>query len=151
MISLNIKKQIPNYCGPTALKMVLDFYGIKKSQKEIGRLSNVDEDGTEPWELLQAAKLYGISGEYIVGCSIEKLKSFISQGIPIIVDFQGNQGGHYSVVVGFEDGQIYLADPQSGKIVSFLEEEFRERWYEIYEIDGKDTLIYGEAVVLMGE
>jgi len=39
-----MKQTKSGFCGPVALKMVLDFYGIDKSEAEVAILSNKDDD-----------------------------------------------------------------------------------------------------------
>jgi hypothetical protein len=41
------------------------------------------------------------------------------------------EGGHYSVVVGFEKNKILLADPHFGKIKKHEIKWFKNRWGEV--------------------
>lgn len=40
-----LKKEKDYYCGPACLKMVFDYYGVIKTQKEWARLSGTTRDG----------------------------------------------------------------------------------------------------------
>lgn len=149
MIKLNLEKKLPGYCGLCSLKYVMDYYGITKSQKEIAKFAGAaKENGSEPWDLLHAASVFGFSGEYIVECSMDRLKEFISKGTPVIVEYEREFGGHYSVVVGFKEGKIYLADPNISEVISMDEKEFQKIWFDEYTIDGKEVKILREAIVI---
>ena len=63
MIKLKPFQQSTGYCGPAVLKMVLDFYGVKKTEKELAKLSGATrERGVEAPALLSAAKKLGFKG-----------------------------------------------------------------------------------------
>ncbi len=49
------------YCGPASLKMVLDYYGIDKSEEEVALMCNRDSClGTDDVSLKKAAEFYGL-------------------------------------------------------------------------------------------
>lgn len=48
------------YCGPASLKMVLVYYGLKKTEKEIAEKCGRDPDiGTDASSIKKAAEGYG--------------------------------------------------------------------------------------------
>jgi len=149
MLKLQMEKQLPAFCGPCALKYVMDYYGVTKSQKEIANLACASKkNGSEPWDLLHAAFVCGFSGEYIIGCSMDRLKELLFKEIPVIVDYRRKWGGHYSVVVGFREGEIFLADPSVAEVISMKEEDFEKAWFEEYTMAGEDVKVLREAVIV---
>ena len=55
IIMLDIKpfKQTSGMCGPAALKMVLEYFGVKKSEIELGQLTHCSPDsGTEAEDIV---------------------------------------------------------------------------------------------------
>jgi len=40
MLKVKPFKQTTGFCGPVSLRMVLDYFGIKKSEKELAKLSD---------------------------------------------------------------------------------------------------------------
>ena len=63
MLKLKPYIQTTGYCGPASLKMVLEFYGVKKSEKELAKLSGATHKaGVNPAGLLKAANKLGFKG-----------------------------------------------------------------------------------------
>ncbi len=63
----------------------------------------------------------------------------MNHDIPVIVDWfshgtepvKGNTAnGHYSVVIGVDDKDIYLLDPEDGKERAFKHDEFLRVWFD---------------------
>ena len=63
MLHLTPYRQRPGYCGPASLKMVLDYYGLKKTELELGKLARCNPNkGTSAEGILKAAKILGFQG-----------------------------------------------------------------------------------------
>lgn len=63
MLDVKPFRQSLNLCGPAALKMVLDFYGLEKSEEELARLTRASlEHGTSGENLIAAARQLGFGG-----------------------------------------------------------------------------------------
>lgn len=46
------------YCGPAVLKMVLDYYGIQKSEEELAKLAGTTQElGTDDKGMKQALEI----------------------------------------------------------------------------------------------
>jgi len=139
-------KQSRGYCGPASIKMVLCAYGINKSEKELARLTKSSRiKGCSEKNIVKVAKEFGFQGYIKQNSSIKELKSLISKGIPVIVDwFSPEEAGHYSVVVGFEKKDIIIADPHFGKLKKHKINWFEERWFDVV----KEKLILREIIVI---
>ncbi len=114
--------------------MVLSHYGIEKSEDELAVLTKASrQDGTEPNGIVSGAKDLGFAGSYFKSnSSIKEIKDFVSRDIPVIVLwFSPEEGGHWSVVVGFEDEIIIMADPLLGEFRKMKIPDFLNRWFEL--------------------
>lgn len=135
MITLTPFKQSPGYCGPACLKMILSFYGIKKSEDELAELTKTTRDkGCSEKEIVKAAEKFGLKGFIKQNSTIKELKELNKKGTPVIVDwFSPEEEGHYSVVVDINDKKIKIADPRFGEIKEHDIKWFEERWYDLVE------------------
>lgn len=130
-----------SFCGPAVIKMVLDFYGIEKSEAEVAKLSNKDDDlGISDKEIQKVLESFGLKVEIKLFATFEDIKFWLDKGAPVIVDWitRGRYDydedevadGHYSVVVGLDEEYIYLQDPEVGRIRKMLREDFIRVWFD---------------------
>jgi len=152
MISIKPFKQSKGYCGPASLKILLSHYNLNKSEKELAKLTNATrEKGCLPEEIVKAAKKLGFKAQYKTNSSIKELKELIKKDIPVIVDwFSPEEEGHYSVIIGFQNKKIILADPHFGKIRKMKEQYFLFRWFDFDNYPPKnqsDLIIRGMIVI----
>ncbi len=117
-------------CGPACLKIILAFYGIRKSEKNLEKLCKTTNNGTTIKNLIKAARKFELVGDVKEYSSIEYLKKNIKQKIPTIVDWFLEDDGHYSVVAGIDDKNIYLQDPSIGKIRKVELQKFKRIWFD---------------------
>lgn len=133
-----MKLKIPFYkqdmdytCGPASLQMVLSFLGDFKSEKSLSEEAHTDRDvGTKHNAMIETARREGFYCYVNNDSSWNEIKSFLTEGLPVIIHFTEPQGeeGHYAVVVGFEKGEIILNDPWNGKNFKMAKKEFLPRW-----------------------
>jgi ABC-type bacteriocin/lantibiotic exporter with double-glycine peptidase domain len=133
MLKLKLFKQSKGYCGPASLKMVLSAYRINKSENYLAKLAHANrKKGCSGKNMVNAAKKLGFKAYLKKRSSINELKKFSKKRIPVIVAWKSpEEGGHYSVVVGFEKNRILLADPHFGKIKKQDIKWFDKKWKEI--------------------
>ena len=102
-----------NNCGPAALSMALSYYGINKSQKELGQelrpyqipKGNNDDKSVTLEEMAQKAQEFNLIPYHRPNGTIEVLQKFIAIGIPIITRTRLTQYddiGHYRVIKGYD-------------------------------------------------
>ena len=63
--------------------------------------------------------------------SFKELKKYIREAKPVIVSRWSSlkkESGHWSVVIGYDNDKIYLADPKEGEEVWFKKKEFEKLW-----------------------
>lgn len=123
--------QSPDFCGPACLKMVLEFFGVKKSEAELVKLSGADRlHGATAQELVNAAKLLGFEAEYHDYSSLEELRGYLDNQIPVIVDWFSHDDGHYSVVVDMDEENIFLQNPEIGNLQAIDLVTFKRVWFD---------------------
>lgn len=96
-----------NNCGPASLSMVLSYYGVKKTQEEIGRSMHPDPAGKHVGtpELVNYLAAQGLSARVIVSGTVEVLQRLVANGVPVLVSgwIRGNEDiGHYRVAKGYD-------------------------------------------------
>jgi len=128
-------------CGPASLKIVLDYYGIEKSEKELAKLCKVDKIlGTNDKNIRQVAEQLGFNVVIKNNSSFKDIEKWLDKKVPVIVDWftKGRQeysesetaDGHYSVVAGLDKKYIYLQDPEIGKIRKLKRKDFMKVWFD---------------------
>ncbi|MDP3997785.1 MAG: C39 family peptidase [Candidatus Andersenbacteria bacterium] len=130
-----------SYCGPASLKMVLDYYGVAKSEEELARLCGRDpEIGIDDAAIRQTAETYGFTVTIQNEASFDDIQHWLDKKVPVIVNWftrgRSDYGdsevpdGHYSVVVGLDDQKIYLQDPEIGKMRAITRADFLRVWFD---------------------
>ena len=129
------------YCGPASLKIVLDYYGIQKSEKEIAERCGRDSElGTNDISIKRVAKSYGFNVEIKNKANFADIQEWLNKEVPVIVnwftrgrkDYNNSEvpDGHYSVVVGLNNKNIYLQDPEIGAMRTIKKDDFLRVWFD---------------------
>lgn len=130
-----------SYCGPASLEIVLDYYGIKKTEKELAKMTGWDKDlGADDKGIKKAAEALGFKVKIKNNSNYSDIQNWLNKGIPVIVNWftrgrndypeSETADGHYSVVAGLDDRFIYLQDPEVGKIRKLKKEDFMRVWFD---------------------
>jgi|GEM_PF-728231 len=130
-------------CGASCLQSVLMYYGFDAVESElVQKLGATADWGTEHTDIIRVAKEYGLeveSGEF----SIEQVKNYIEQKIPVILDIQAwseksnidysldYDDGHYIVAIGYDDNGFIIEDPSDFGRQYMTFEELQKRWHDI--------------------
>jgi hypothetical protein len=128
-------------CGPTALAMVLNYYGIKKTKDDLKYSLRWRREGgvsyqdmfNFPWGI------FGLKAELAQRGNIEMVMQYVTKDRPVIVrQWENDTGkffakeGHYRVVIGYdhEKQKIYLRDPADPKrgFPSLSYKQFLDLW-----------------------
>ncbi len=152
MINIKPFLQSSSYCGPACLKMIFAYYGLNISERKIGQAARTTiKSGTSPKNLVSAAKHLGFKAYYKENSTIQDLRNLVvDRKTPVIVDWFSEDDGHYSVVVGFANGKIFLQDPEIGKLRSMNISDFMRVWFDFegdYLKSRKDLSIRGMIAV----
>lgn len=110
-------------CGAISLAIILGYYGKYPPIEELRIECGVSRDGSSAYNLLEAAKKYGLTGKAERKSAMElRAASF-----PAILFWEYR---HFLVLEGFGKKQVYLNDPATGpRRVSY--EVFEEKYSQI--------------------
>lgn len=118
--------------------MVLEYYGIAKSESELAGLCGTHKVlGTTERQLAKAAKRFGLTVEVKSFCTYRDLNKWLVRKVPVIVDWfskglpaSSAADGHYSIVVGLDKRFVYLMDPEIGKLLRLTRSAFMRVWFD---------------------
>src|SRR3989344_3907235 len=130
-----------NNCGPASLSMALSYYGINKTQQELGielrpyQVPGGDNDDKSVTleEVAEKSKEYGFIPYRRPNGNMEIIKTFITYDIPVITRTwtKPNEDiGHYRIVKGYdsETQEIIQDDSLQGKNLRYSFEDFSAIW-----------------------
>lgn len=128
-------------CGPASLKIVLDYYGIGKSEKELAKLCQHDKDfGVDDEKIKRTAESLGFRVKIKNNSNFKDIEKWLDKKVPVVVNWftKGRQDysesevadGHYSVAAGLDDKYIYIQDPEIGKIRRLKRDDFMKVWFD---------------------
>ncbi len=123
-------------CGPTSLRMVLNFYGKNLSQEDIGKVRR--GRGTVVSDMESYPRGLGFEVHSFYEWRKEEIKYLLAQGYPLITlgvpppewyrsgRYPGE--GHYVVVVGYDDikNVFIVHDPNPGKKMEISYDVFKD-------------------------
>lgn len=142
-------------CGPAVVKMVLDYYGIETTEDELcKKLKHTYEQGCKNSDMEQLFLEYGLNIHPKENGTIRDLKTWTDRKVPVIVDWltpgvERNDmfmpNGHASIVVGVDETNVKLMDPEHGGVRTIPHKEFMRVWF-----DWEDTEeIYPETKMVL--
>lgn len=122
--STRVAYQTFNNCGPATLSMILSYYDIYKSQKELGDemrpyqhpQGDNDDKTIFPHEFVAWVEKFGLRAIYHPNGSLELLKLFLANEIPVVVKtwLRPNEDiGHFRIIRGFDEKDKVLIDDDS--------------------------------------
>lgn len=146
-------------CGPASLKIVLDYYGINKSEQELAQLMGKTDEGTDEHGFCVAAESLGLNIEIQNEASLSDIEQWLDKGVPVIVDWftRGRADysdseiadGHYSVVAGLDENNIYLQDPEIGTLRTMKKDNFVRVWFDFLgNYISHDSLIIRQLIAI---
>jgi predicted double-glycine peptidase len=135
-------QQNKGYCGPASVKMVLDSYGITKTQREIGEfLGATKENGCTPKQIISGLKKINFKSSYKKNMSLKLVERYLEKNIPLIIYWSPRGYGHYSVIIGLEEDKVFIADPKKSEILSFKKSDFLRKWVDVDNSKDKHEVI----------
>ena len=128
-------------CGPASLKIVLEYYGINKSEDELAQLCKVKKGlGVDDKSIKSAAEKLGFKAKIKNNSSFRDMENWLKKDVPVMVDWftkgrtdygdSSTADGHYSVVIGLDDEFIYLQDPELGAMRKIAKNDFMRVWFD---------------------
>jgi predicted double-glycine peptidase len=148
-------------CGASALQAVLMYYGTELREDELmERLHTDPQEGTTPQNIIRVAQEEGLEAELRQPVTFDDIKASLERKQPVMVmcqawrDEDGPQtpwkddweDGHYMVVIGLDDSNVYFEDPSLLGSRGFISRaEFEDRWHD-YDKGGR----YEHAAIFFG-
>lgn len=152
MIQMKPFRERVGFCGPATVKMVLEYYGVQKTERELGILMHSNEDlGTESEQMATVARELGLDARIQDESSFHDLEKLVLQEhIPVIVNWFSEDDGHYSVVVDLDSENIYMQDPEVGYLRAMRRSHFYRIWFDFRgdTIEKKEDLILRRMIVI---
>ncbi len=151
MIKLKAFKQTKKtYCGPICLKIILNYFGINVSEDKLVKLCKTDAHGSRAINIVKAANDLGLKGFVKDFCEIKDLRNYVvKKKLPVIVAWFSYDDTHYSVVVGLDNKNIYLVDPEEDHIRQIKLNIFRRLWFDFTNVlEKKEDIIIRRIIVL---
>lgn len=138
------KQRDESACGPTAIEMVLKYFNIKHSYKEIITVSKYkEEEGLSNTDIVYALKKFDLNVKEKINTQWSDLARYNKKNNVIILSWMlDGYIGHVSVLEKITKSHIYLADPHTGttkkiqKIVFMrLWMDYDDMWYPVKNTD----------------
>jgi hypothetical protein len=138
-------------CVSAATTMILQYWGTVATLEDV--LGKIGYPPIKLGRIQRAVESYGLTFRYEPNSSIEKLKNWIDDGIPVMVhqvDSEGVREGHMRVVIGYDDARKVLIthDSAHGAYFEISYERFMTLWEELVKYVYPDNP-YNEAFVFM--
>lgn len=134
--------KFPNYrqtdsmtCGPTCLRIISSYYGVKFSLQDLVNISQTNREGNS---LLQISKTAEKIGYRTLGVKITSSQLFNDCPMPCIAHWNQN---HFVVIYKILDKNVFISDPAYG-LIKYNSKEFLKHWVS----DGVD-----EGILLLLE
>jgi hypothetical protein len=148
LLPVGTYRQTAGFCGPAALKIVLDYYQIPATEKKLAQLCRTTKAGTTPQNIVNAAQKIGLSAYQKENMAIEEVKKIVKSGIPVIANFQlkPKKGeGHYAAIMGYGKDTFIFSDPQEDRGYREVKiKDFMKLWYELEDQTVRQGIVIGK-------
>ena len=132
------EQELDYSCGPASIRMALAALGIKRSERSINRLSKLTRDGLWHIQMITTVRKLGLYSFVKRDTSIRDLRSLLSLGLPLIVNYNmiprrfpdSGEGGHYALIKGIEGSKVRVCCPVEGPCHIISLREFHHNWFD---------------------
>ncbi|MBU2615558.1 MAG: C39 family peptidase [Nanoarchaeota archaeon] len=132
MVKFSFYKQETNYtCGAASMRMALEFFGIKKSEKQLAKLLNTNKvRGTWHRDFPLVAEKFKLSYASIKNATMRDLEAYQRKGFVIILCYLSpdKKSDHYVVLKRIDEKHIHFWDPFYGEKHKYLIHYFKKIW-----------------------
>jgi len=132
MAQLPFHKQETDYtCGAAAMRMVLEFCGIKKSEGQVAKLLGTNKaKGTGNKSFPMVAEKFRLNHASLRNATIADLKAYQKKGFAVIIGYfyPPEKFGHYSVLSKIDSQYIRFNDPLFGDEHKYRLTYFKKIW-----------------------
>lgn len=147
-------------CGAASAVAALRAFDQPAHERALAKeLRSSPQTGTLPANIVAAMKARGLGAVARTGLGLPELRSQLERGALVLVAYQAWRDdektpwrdhwddGHYSVVTGMDDKNVYLMDPSMDERGFVPHEEFKERWHDV---DGNGVTVEQLGIVIDG-
>jgi len=111
--------------------MVFHYYDVHTTEAAVAKVAKATRSlGVGLAGMKKAANHFGFTLKSKDNASFSDVRKLLKKGIPPIVDWWSETDGHYSVVVGLDAKNIYLQDPEWGKVHPIDRQTFYRNWFD---------------------
>ncbi|MGV3721961.1 MAG: C39 family peptidase [Actinomycetota bacterium] len=125
-------QETPYTCLPACLRMCLEWIGASVAEAELAALCHTGRLGTRPDDAAAAIASLGFEFVKPERPTIEWLASCLAADQPVIVGLairaNGRRSLHAAVVIGIDECNVTLHDPQRGAEIRERIDDFRAAW-----------------------
>lgn len=124
---MKVLKQSSDFnCGAYALHFLLGLYGVECGVEEVEkRLCTTEKNGTSHEDIKRVLKHFNFNYTSFENSNLVTLKTFL----PAIINYQYDEDGHYSVILGKGNGFFVLYNPYNGEVEKINDTELEKTWY----------------------
>lgn len=118
-------------CGPAIVKVILDYFGIKRSLEELIKELGTTKEGTDNKELLRVLAKYKLNYKVKQNSTLVDIKKYIPNYLVIVGYFiPYYQESHYAIVKKITRDRIYLHDTWFGPNHKLTIKHFLKNWWD---------------------
>lgn len=125
------KQETKYTCGASTMRMVLEFCGFKKSEKQVAKLLNTNKvRGTWHKSFPIVAEKFKLNYIVMRNATINSLKEYQKKGFIIIICYfyLPEKTDHYSILKKIDGKYIYFYDPFFGDGHKYELTYFKNIW-----------------------
>ena len=147
-------------CGAASAVAVLRAFGQPANERALAKeMHSHPQKGTLPADIVAAMKARGLGAKAKTGLTLPELRTHLERGALVMVAYQAWRedektawpdrwdDGHYSVVTGMDDKNVYFMDPSQDDRGFVPRAEFEERWHDV---DGRGVRLEHFGIVIDG-
>lgn len=128
---LSYKQSTQYSCGPASLSIALRFLGLRYSERWLSKyMGTKPVTGTTPSAFRVVLRLLGLKFFETENAGVYDLRKFVGRGFSVIVawNFQGD--GHYSIVTGLTAREVYMIESFFGGLEKMSIRKFVKLWHD---------------------
>ncbi|MEJ7596761.1 MAG: C39 family peptidase [Kofleriaceae bacterium] len=145
-------------CGAAALLAVCAYYGVGPEwEHEVATRMRLTRAGSDPVQLVRAARAYGLETEEVRGMTDAQLRRTLDARRPVMMMLQawGNRrgyadhwrAGHWVIAIGYMRAGVVFEDPWLHRSRGFLGwRELAARWHDVEGRDDHQVDRYGLVI-----